>query len=243
MQQSLDLNGEQATAAPQDGPPARCASGQPRVPRGFVQLARSVACHSERARWTVLYRVAWRLTHGEPQLLEVIGDTDICALSRWNRQVRRDIHKMKAFVRFRRCIRDGEEWFVAWHRPDHRIEQQTAPFFRDRFSQMRWCILTPNASLTWDLNSLYVGMGVDRDAAPQADELEGLWLTYYASIFNPARVKLKAMRAEMPVRHWPTLPETSLIGTLVAEAPARVAQMLRDSGEEPDLGLLRTTAI
>jgi DNA polymerase len=179
----------------------------------------------------VLYRVAWRLTHGESQLLNVIGDPDIYALSRWERQVRRDIHKMRAFVRFRRCVRDDEEWFIAWHRPDHRIERRVAPFFRDRFSQMRWCILTPNASLTWDLSSLYVGLGVTQDAAPRADDLERLWLTYYASIFNPARVKLKAMRAEMPLRHWPTLPETQLIAPLVAEAPDRVACMLRNPGE------------
>ena len=45
-----------------------------------------------------------------------------------------------------------------------------------------------------------------------------LWKTYYASIFNPARLKPKAMRAEMPQRHWATLPETQLITELMASA-------------------------
>jgi DNA polymerase len=54
-----------------------------------------------------------------------------------------------------------------------------------------------------------------------------MWLSYYSSIFNPARVKLKAMRAEMPVRHWPTLPETKVIDQLIDQAPRRVAEMVQ----------------
>jgi DNA polymerase len=34
------------------------------------------------------------------------------------------------------------------------------------------------------------------------------------------------MKREMPVRHWPTLPETKIIDQLLADSPARVAQML-----------------
>src|SRR5215210_1718691 len=39
-----------------------------RVPRKYLQLARSVACHRDSQRWALLYRVLWRLTHGEPML-------------------------------------------------------------------------------------------------------------------------------------------------------------------------------
>jgi uracil-DNA glycosylase family protein len=52
-----------------------------------------------------------------------------------------------------------------------------------------------------------------------------LWLTYYASIFNPARLKVKAMQAEMPKKYWKNLPEAALIPELVAAAPSRVAAM------------------
>ncbi len=34
------------------------------------------------------------------------------------------------------------------------------------------------------------------------------------------------MKREMPVRHWPTLPETALINDLLEQAPARVAAMI-----------------
>ena len=57
--------------------------------------------------------------------------------------------------------------------------------------------------------------------------MENLWLTYYRSIFNPARIKIKAMKREMPVRHWATLPETKMIPAMLQEAPQRVTKMLK----------------
>jgi len=141
--------------------------------------------------------------------------------------VRRDAHKMKAFVRFRRVEVDGREQFIAWHRPDHRIVRLVAPFFARRFPSMHWSILTPDESVVWDEKELIFGPGVPASAAPQGDVLEELWRTYYASIFNPARVKVKAMKREMPVRHWPTLPETELIPDLLAKSRGRAAEMIQ----------------
>jgi DNA polymerase len=92
---------------------------------------------------------------------------------------------------------------------------------------MRWSILTPDESAHWDLEKLTFSPGVHRSAAPAGDDLEDLWKDYYATIFNPARVKVKAMKAEMPVRHWATLPEAQLIPTLLAKADARVNEMAK----------------
>jgi hypothetical protein len=44
---------------------------------------------------------------------------------------------------------------------------------------------------------------------------------------DPARIKQKAMRKEMPVRHWATLPETQIIPDLLRDAPRRVEEMVR----------------
>src|SRR5687767_9197999 len=41
-----------------------------KVPRRFLDLARAVTCADDPHRWSVLYRVVWRLTHGEPQRSE-----------------------------------------------------------------------------------------------------------------------------------------------------------------------------
>src|SRR4051794_37707735 len=72
------------------------------VPQEFLGLARLASCFRDEERWALLYRVLWRLTHGQPRLLEVIVDDDVYRLSQMEKAVRRDAHKMKAFVRFRR---------------------------------------------------------------------------------------------------------------------------------------------
>ncbi|REK18148.1 MAG: DUF4130 domain-containing protein [Planctomycetota bacterium] len=197
-----------------------------RVPKEFLDLARKVSCHRDSDRWERLYRTLWRLTHGERRLLEVTTDDDVHRLLTMEKSVRRDAHKMKAFVRFRRVLAEGEEHFIAWHRPDHRIVRLTAPFFSRRFPDMFWSILTPGESVSWDKKALCYGPGVPASASPETDELEDLWRTYYGNIFNPARVNLATMTREMPVRHWATLPETDIIDDLLADAPRRVDEMV-----------------
>jgi len=196
------------------------------VPGAFLELAGGVACHRSPERWALLYRVLWRLTHGERRLLEVESDADVYRLKSLEKAVRRDAHKMKAFVRFRRVEREGQEYFVAWHRPDHLIVPHVAPFFARRFPSMRWSILTPDACVHWDLERLAFGEGVPRSEAPEGDVLEELWAAYYVSTFNPARLNVRAMRAEMPKKHWATLPEARLIPQLVRRAPERTASMV-----------------
>ncbi len=197
------------------------------VPRRYVELAEPAAYHRDPGRYHALYSVLYRLLDGEPELLELASDPDVTRLRALSQAGQRDGHKTHAFVRFRRVVTPEGERFVAWHRPDHPILELAAPFFRERFPNMCWSILTPDASCYWDRRSLTFGPGVSRASAPAADELEELFLTYYRSIFNPARLNLRAMQAEMPAKHWATLPETRVISELARESPERVRQMLQ----------------
>ena len=204
------------------------AGNQPKVPKDFLELAELIALHRDEAKWALLYRVLYRITHGERHLLKIDVDDDVRQLRLMEKALRRDMHKMTAFVRFRKVPAADPEQFVAWHQPDHHIVKAMAPWFSARFGSMRWSILTPDASAHWDLTELTFGPGVPRSAAPTEDHLEDLWKDYYASIFNPARVKIKAMKTEMPVRHWATLPEAQIIPQLLASAGTRVTQMATD---------------
>ena len=210
------------------------AVGVARVPRAFLASAPRAACFRDGERWALLYRVLWRLTHGEPGLMDVVVDPDVQRMLAMEKAVRRDAHKMHAFVRFRRveAADGGGETFVAWFRPEHLIVEYATPFFARRFAAMRWSILGPDRSAYWDRDRLHFGPGVPRAAAPPPDALEALWRTYYAHIFNPARMKLAAMRAEMPKKYWDNLPEAALIPTLVQDAPARVAEMIERATRE-----------
>jgi len=197
------------------------------VPPQFLQLACQVACHRRGDRWHLLYRILWRITHGESHVLKMVTDDDVHLLYEMQKSVSRDVHKMKAFVRFRKMEDpSGREVFIAWHRPDHRIMRLAAPFFARRFKAMDWTILTPDESVSWDQRELVYGPGATAADAPSGDALEELWKTYYASIFNPARVKVAMMKREMPVRYWSTMPETELIEGLLQQAPSRVENMI-----------------
>ena len=204
---------------------------RPSVPKAFIDLASTAACHIDAYRWNLLYRVLWRLQH-DRELLNLELDPDIAELRRMDSQVRRDLHKMHAFLRFRMLpsIADSEEegHYVAWYRPDHRILELAVPFFAERFAPMRWTILTSYAAASWDPRARQVtyGPGVPRSAAPEADELESLWRSYYASIFNPARLNPQAMKAEMPARYWKELPELELLPQLLTSADKRVGTMM-----------------
>jgi uracil-DNA glycosylase family protein len=140
--------------------------------------------------------------------------------------VRRDIHKMRAFLRFREATDDGGTRYVAWFEPEHHIVRSNASFFVNRFASMRWSILTPEVSLHWDGATLSEGPGASKGDAPEGDPIETVWKTYYASIFNPARIKVGAMLKEMPRKYWKNMPETALVPELIAGAQAREAAMI-----------------
>jgi DNA polymerase len=230
---------------------------QYRVPKSFVAMAQRVACHRSPLRWALLYRVLWRLTHGEPRLLEIAVDASVHELQRMDQAVRHDVHKMRAFVRFRKVSHQSAVWYVAWFEPEHLIVTLNAPFFRDRFAMMHWSILTPGRCVHWDGTQLSFTDGVPKSEAPGEDAVEDLWKTYYGHIFNPARVKTKMMQSEMPKRYWKNLPEAEIIPALLEEAPKRVRKMhaaseagaVRDSDygiaappETRDLAKLRAAA-
>ncbi len=204
------------------------------VPAFFVPLVEKTALHADPNRFGLLYRLLWRLVHDRAVRHDPL-DPDRQQAEVLARAVRRDMHKMTAFVRFRPLASaDGQRLqHVAWFEPEHHIVDATAPFFARRFAQMHWAILTPRRCVRWDGQALRFGPGADRNEAPAADAAEQLWLTYYASIFNPARLKLAMMQKEMPRRYWKNLPEAALIQPLVASAAQRADAMVEQAVIEP----------
>lgn len=211
-------------------------TGIHKVPAAFMDIARTAAAHTDPRRWGMLYRLLWRITRGgETALLAVATDPDLRMIQDWCKAVGREIHKMHAFVRFRQVGKneaDGREQFVAWFEPQYRIVRLASPFFRNRFAGMDWSILTPHECAHWDGESLHFTPGVPRDVAPDEDALDELWRGYYRSIFNPARLKVKAMQAEMAKRYWKNLPEARIIDELIAGSAKRVQDML-EAEERP----------
>lgn len=204
------------------------------VPRDYAELLPWALLHRAPDRFAALYALLWRLQH-EPALRSDPLDPDWVQARERAQAVRRDWHKMKAYVRFRVVPRPAPEppCHVAWFEPLHHVVERAAPYFIERYANLVWQILTPLCCLAWDGQQLVVGDGADPAEAPPADAGEALWLTYCENIFNPARLKLATMAREMPRHYWKNLPEAALIQPLAARAHERSQAMVDRLPSEP----------
>lgn len=202
-----------------------------RVSPSFIGLAQSAILHRDPERFALLYRLLWRLRE-HPTLLGAATDPDVATTHTFAKEVHRDEHKMHAFVRFRELKESGNVRYVAWFEPSHHIVEKAAPFFERRFADCPWSILTPDRCAHWDGHKTIFTKGAVKSDTPSSDSLEAIWRTYYASIFNPARLKVQAMRAEMPKKYWRNLPEASLIDSLIGDAE-RISRTMIDNAPSP----------
>lgn len=201
------------------------------VPAQFIDMAKTASCHARDDRFAILYRILWRIVHENKHLLKLKTDDDVLLLNAMIKAVRRDAYKITAFLRFREIKVEGNAYFIAWYEPEHYSLELKLDFFTARFKNMRWSILTPYRAAHWDMKTLTLEDNPDPSRYPQNDRIEDYWLTYYASIFNPARVKKKAMLSQMPKKYWKNMPETVLIDDLLKQSESRAKAMIDTSSQ------------
>jgi uracil-DNA glycosylase len=197
---------------PPSSAPSTISGQQIRVPKGYHDLSFDVLHHRDPQRFGVLYRLLWRVTHGERDLLEIEVDDDVRQAVTMQRQVNWDAHRMSGFVRFEKITSEEGELYLAWYRPDHYVISLVAGSFVRRFQEQRWSILTPDDSAHWDRQTLRFGPGVPQRPTT-SDELVALWQTYYISTYNSQRDNPRLFRQHVPTRFLKDMPE----GTAIAE--------------------------
>ena len=217
-------------SAEEPEPAAPQAPGSFTVSRALVELAQTVIQAREPERFDLLYGLVWRAQHGERKIAELVTDPSVQRAVRLAQSVRRDTHKMRAFLRFREVPPDeadgGGTRYVAWFEPEHFIVEANAEFFVRRFATMLFSILTPYRSLHWNGTETRFGPGAEPSEVPDDDALERYWRAYFSAIFNPARLKVSAMTSEMPKKYWRNLPEAAAIPELIRTAARRTETML-----------------
>ncbi|QFU09425.1 Uracil DNA glycosylase superfamily protein [Rhodobacteraceae bacterium THAF1] len=216
-------------------------TGDLRVPKSFVELTQNVCWHADPERFARLYALLWRL-RDTPGLMSDRGDAGLAKLREMEKSVNRDKHKMKAFLRFREidALNDTRRRFAAWFEPSHHIVEPLAGFFMRRFGDMDWVIVTPDLTATFTDGDVVFSDGQPKPPLPE-DATEELWSTYFRNIFNPARLKIKAMQAEMPKKYWKNMPEAALIPELIASAETRVRQMQASAPTLPPVRAAKIT--
>lgn len=223
---AIDLVGQGATADP-----SRRAAPL-RLPRAALAMLESAACFRAADRWAFLYRVLWRWARGEREVLSA-ADEDGARLHTMVKAVHREEHDMHAYVRFRERPADADgPRFVAWFEPSHDVLPQVARHFARRMGGVSWMLGTPEATVLWDGAQLHMAGPLMRGVADIDDAGEALWLAYYRSIFNPARLNVKVMQSHVPSRFWHNLPEGRELPRMISDA----ALGARRTGQAPEVG-------
>ncbi|MBI5278918.1 MAG: TIGR03915 family putative DNA repair protein [Burkholderiales bacterium] len=165
-------------AAQQVRPPPAARAATAIVPASFVRLCEYVVKHRDADRFSLLYRLLWRLVH-EPHLRHDATDGDMTRAQHMAHAVRRDIHKVKMHLRFREVHdpeRPGSPVLMAWCEPAHHVLEAVAPWFTKRCSGTRWALMTPQGSIYSDGHRVRYALasgGPPLSAAmPDADWLE-----------------------------------------------------------------------
>jgi DNA polymerase len=188
------------------------------LPSTLMRLLESISCYRAEGRYELMYRLAFRTLFENPRLLEDAADRDVRSATLMDAAIRRDVHKMHAFVRFREIENEpGAPTYFAWFEPEHDILRRGSQFFARRFPNMRWTIATPQGAAVWNLETLQFVECAKASDRPTGDDYESLWRTYYRNICNVARINPSAMQREMPKKYWKNLPEAAEIGALIRD--------------------------
>jgi probable DNA metabolism protein len=144
------------------------------------------------------------------------GNRFVMRLSEVVRMVRREKHRMEAFVRFQK-LKDGS--FYAAVSPDFNVLPLLIRHFRNRYTDQKWIIydLKRNYGIYYDLHDTqYIVLDFSTMAKPgdvisafTEDEsiYQHLWKNYFHSVNIPARKNTKLHVRHIPKRYWRHLTE------------------------------------
>lgn len=142
------------------------------VPGSFARLCEFVVQHRDPERFTLLYRLLWRLVH-EPGLRHDAADVDMARAQHMAHAVRRDIHKLKSNTRFSTLAHPhvpGASLQLAWCEPAHHILETVAPWLAKRNAEARWALMTPERCADYDGKTLRYAPGPVPPLAPGASD-------------------------------------------------------------------------
>ena len=153
------------------------------VPASFTRLCEFVVLHRDPGRFSLLYRLLWRLVH-EPGLRNDPVDADMLQAQHMAHAVRRDVHKMKANLRLQ-ALHDaqGKDLQVGCYEPAHHVVEAVAPWFAKRVPAARWAMFTPDRSVRCEAGRLLFGPGVPSSQLPGHEGSEADWLGCYDRVF------------------------------------------------------------
>lgn len=147
------------------------------------------------------------------------GNPHVIALSKMERKISRERHRMKAFIRFQKTA-DGIYYCPV--EPDFNVLPLIATFFKNRYADQQWIIydVKRKYGLYYDLNKVELitfefVANIDTRKIQLPAELQDdkealasvLWKDYFNSTNIPARKNMKLHIQHVPKRYWKYLNE------------------------------------
>ncbi|WP_158828416.1 TIGR03915 family putative DNA repair protein [Mucilaginibacter lacusdianchii] len=157
-----------------------------------------------------------RYVFDSPQNVEEdYGNKYVLRLSEIVRKVRREKHRMEAFVRFQKL---EDETFYAAIEPDFNVVPLLSKHFKDRYTDQKWIIydLRRNYGIYYNLHDVeYITLDFSVNnpsnviSAYTEDEglYQHLWQNYFKSVNITARKNTKLHMRHIPKRYWRYLTE------------------------------------
>ncbi|MBD1391950.1 TIGR03915 family putative DNA repair protein [Mucilaginibacter sp. ZB1P21] len=154
--------------------------------------------------------------NSDKNIEEDYGNRFVVRVSEMVRMVRREKHRMEAFVRFQKL---KDETFYASVEPDFNVLPLLIRHFKSRYADQRWIIydLKRNYGLYYDLHDTqYITLDFAESNKPSDlmtafSEEEGiyqhLWKNYFNSVNIKSRKNTKLHIRHIPKRYWKHLTE------------------------------------
>lgn len=146
---------------------------------------------------------------------EDYGNKYVMRVSEIVRMVRRERHRMEAFIRFQKL---KDETFYAAIEPDFNVLPLLIKHFKNRYADQKWIIydIKRKYGVYYDLHDTqYITLDFS-DVKPtnvvsayteDEDLYQSLWKNYFKSVNIPARKNTKLHLMHVPKRYWKHLTE------------------------------------
>lgn len=173
----------------------------------------------DRKAYGAMFRILCQIFSGVQDVLQNYGDDNVLYFTQTLKKVKRESHRMKAFVRF---SKSSDGLFFAIIEPDYNVLPLISHFFKNRYADQPWLIydvkrqyglLYNKVNITEVKLSKEEKQGLTKDRVITLDEkdqyFQNLWKRYYHSTNIEARRNMKLHIQHVPKRYWKYLVEKS----------------------------------
>ncbi|WP_419869916.1 TIGR03915 family putative DNA repair protein [Chryseobacterium sp. CT-SW4] len=181
---------------------------------GIQELLKVYLSEDPELEALILSAIRQSIRHPQENILQNYADNDILKISKINKSVSRERHRMTAFVRFEK-MQDGV--FFAKIDPDFNVLPLIRKHFKDRYQDQKWMIydLRRNYGILYDLENCEFFYPEEKIDLHRYDEkfhdeeknYQTLWQRYFVKTNIVERKNLKLHIQHVPKRYWKYLTE------------------------------------